>query len=101
MALPDRKGSHYAQAFQELMPSRFLTATRIHDGRRFLPEGSTLEFAPDDAIVAVHDHPDAEDVQRFEGILTPGFVNAHCHLELSHMRGMIPEGTGLIPFLQS
>src|SRR5690606_20915281 len=28
------------------------------------------------------------------------FVNVHCHLELSHMKGVIPEHTGLIPFLQ-
>ena len=35
-----------------------------------------------------------------EGILCPGFVNAHCHLELSHLKDMIPPHTGLIPFLQ-
>ena len=39
------------------------------------------------------------DVHHFEGILCPGFVNSHCHLELSHMKGIIPSGTGLINFL--
>ncbi|MCB9231097.1 MAG: amidohydrolase family protein [Bacteroidia bacterium] len=35
-----------------------------------------------------------------EGVLAPGFVNAHCHLELSHLAGMIPRGTGLAAFAQ-
>jgi aminodeoxyfutalosine deaminase len=36
----------------------------------------------------------------YSGILVPGFVNAHCHLELSHLKGMIPEKTGLAGFLR-
>ncbi|MFM7217251.1 MAG: amidohydrolase family protein [Bacteroidota bacterium] len=43
-------------------------------------------------------HPDLE---RFHGALVPGFINAHCHLELSHLKGRIPEGTGLPGFLRS
>ena len=35
------------------------------------------------------------------GALVPGFVNAHCHLELSHMKGLVDTGTGLIPFITS
>lgn len=42
-----------------------------------------------------------DDVQQFQGILSPGFINCHCHLELSHLRGRIPEGTGLIDFVMS
>ena len=35
----------------------------------------------------------------YPGIIVPGFVNAHCHLELSHMKNTIPEGTGMTGFI--
>jgi aminodeoxyfutalosine deaminase len=39
-------------------------------------------------------------IETHQGIICPGFVNAHCHLELSHMKGMIPKGTGLPGFIK-
>ena len=42
-----------------------------------------------------------DDVQHFNGILSPGFINAHCHLELSHLKGKIPKNTGLKSFVSS
>lgn len=41
------------------------------------------------------------DVEYFDGVIVPGFVNAHCHLELSHLHQKIERGTGLIPFLKN
>ena len=40
-----------------------------------------------------------EDVEIIKGILCPGFVNAHCHLELSHLRGKITEKQGMANFI--
>lgn len=44
---------------------------------------------------------DPSSIEQFEGILIPGFVNTHCHLELSHMKAKVDTGTGLIPFISS
>ena len=37
-------------------------------------------------------------VEFYPGILIPGMVNAHCHLELSYLRGAIAEGGGYATF---
>jgi cytosine/adenosine deaminase-related metal-dependent hydrolase len=42
-----------------------------------------------------------DDIQTLKGILTPGLINCHCHLELSHLKNVIPPHTGLIEFLCS
>ncbi len=37
----------------------------------------------------------------YNGILTPGFVNAHCHLELSHLQNVLPKGLGMKGFVEA
>lgn len=78
------------------------TAPRIHDGFQFLPEGSTVVLDDTGTVVEIGGPETAAtaDVTLERGILCPGFINAHCHLELSHLKGAVPEGTGLMVFLQ-
>ena len=39
-------------------------------------------------------------VEFYNGILIPGFVNSHCHLELSHLRNAFPEKMKMAEFLK-
>lgn len=41
-----------------------------------------------------------KNIKYYEGVLVPGFINTHCHLELSHLRGKITEKTGLTTFIK-
>jgi len=45
------------------------------------------------------DQHDPASLEVHPGWLVPGFINTHCHLELSHLRGRVDTGTGLIPFI--
>jgi len=40
-------------------------------------------------------------VEQLKGALIPGFINSHCHLELSHLLGVVPRSTGLPTFLST
>ena len=39
-------------------------------------------------------------VEFYNGVIAPGFVNCHCHLELSYLKGKIDEGKGLGYFIE-
>lgn len=40
------------------------------------------------------------NLEFYNGILIPGFVNAHCHLELSYLEGKLNPGGGLVSFIK-
>ena len=43
---------------------------------------------------------DVSIAKKLDGWLVPGFINAHCHLELSHLKGKVKEFTGLDGFVE-
>src|SRR4030042_4412490 len=57
----------------------------------------------DGTIISVEDREgsleEKSSVEFYNGIIIPGFVNCHCHLELSHLRGAVPDRPGLGGFL--
>ena len=63
-----------------------------------------LAVADDGTIDGLFDRSELKDafyeIHHYTGILCPGFVNTHCHLELSWAKGLIPGGTGLDGFIR-
>jgi cytosine/adenosine deaminase-related metal-dependent hydrolase len=75
-------------------------ADQLFDGYKLLDDQQVLITTEEGVIEKIVSHTEAgDDIQQFKGILTPGFVNCHCHLELSHMKGLIKEGSGLTDFV--
>lgn len=79
---------------------RFISATHVFDGKQFLSDNPVLVLDDEGRFVEYKSRIDIDNLklEHYEGIVCPGFVNAHCHLELSHMKGFIPEHGGLLSF---
>lgn len=82
------------------MSYRKFQSKQLFTGTQTLDENAVLITDPNGKIEGIIDILEAgEDIQKLDGILSPGFINCHCHLELSHMKGLIPEQTGLVDFV--
>ncbi len=84
------------------MAFRKFKADQLFDGYK-LYEADKVLITDETGVVKdiVSTAEAGDDVQQFAGILSPGLINAHCHLELSHLKNVIPPHTGLIEFLCS
>jgi cytosine/adenosine deaminase-related metal-dependent hydrolase len=58
----------------------------------------------DGTIISIEDTAgdlkEKHSIEFYNGIIIPGFVNCHCHLELSHMKGYTSKGLGLGDFIE-
>ncbi len=80
---------------------RKIKAHYIFDGYQFHAY-ATLVLNDDNSVKEILPHSDVEEAQTefYSGIICPGFINAHCHLELSHLHNQIPQHCGLPNFIK-
>ncbi|MFO7803526.1 MAG: amidohydrolase family protein [Desulfovermiculus sp.] len=81
---------------------RFLTMDNrqpiIDNGLLWTANGYIVDVGP----YPVHKHDFSASVQDLgEQTVAPGLVNAHTHLELSHLHGQTKSGLGFLPWVQS
>ncbi len=86
-------------SYQPIILNRKFSADKIFDGYQFLQHHVLITDAAGIVIDVVDEKEAGDDVEKLQGILCPGFINTHCHLELSHMKGHIPKHTGLVDFV--
>ncbi len=82
---------------------RKIAATYIFPGNKPPIKNGILHCKNDGTILEIiekgDDFREEAGVEFYSGILTPGFINTHCHLELSHLKGKIQEKTGIGSFI--
>ena len=70
------------------------------DKEKPLLRNGYLTLNDDNQIVEIGElTAECEDTEFYSGILCPGFTNAHCHVELSHLVGMFEQATGMSGFI--
>jgi cytosine/adenosine deaminase-related metal-dependent hydrolase len=93
-----RKGSKVKTA----MAHKKFQADQLFTGYELLSDNHVLVTNEEGQIKDIVLEQDAgDDIQQYRGIVSPGFINCHCHLELSHLKNVIPPHTGLVEFLCS
>lgn len=75
------------------LPDRIWTG----DGRELSETALVLD--EDGRVLDLVPEEHAGDCKILSGSISPGFINAHCHLELSHLHGRFPRATGMLGFL--
>ncbi|MBS1608282.1 MAG: amidohydrolase family protein [Bacteroidetes bacterium] len=84
------------------MGYRKFNADNLFDGYLLHDNNKVLVTDENGKIYDIVPLADAGDgIEKMKGILSPGLINCHCHLELSHLKDVIPPHTGLIEFLCS
>lgn len=82
------------------MGLRKFKADFLFDGIQILPAANVLVTNTEGKFLDIVSEEDAgEEVQNHKGLISPAFINSHCHLELSYLKGIIPENTGLVDFI--
>jgi aminodeoxyfutalosine deaminase len=83
---------------------RKIAATYIFPGNQPPIKNGILACSSDGTILEISGNnekiKEQAGLEYYSGILVPGFVNTHCHLELSHLKGKIGEKTGIGGFVR-
>lgn len=64
-----------------------------------IKEGVVIVDEQGIVLEVLKDRTNIEDIEIFDGIICPGLINSHGHLELSHLQGKIKRHTGLVDFI--
>lgn len=85
------------------MNSRKIAAPKVLTPSGEFYNSAIITFDSEAKVTSVEENVKNIDslsgVEYYDGILIPGMVNGHCHLELSYLKGQVGEGKGLVQFI--
>jgi len=85
--------------------SSYLSASWIYPVSSAPLKNGVIAISENGTITGVFTALEAQEqkltpIKQYTGVIVPGLINTHCHLELSHLKGKIAMHTGLPGFVQ-
>lgn len=84
---------------------RKFSANYVYSPEKGFLKNAILTIDDAGVVVELRENKDSnieeEGTEFYNGIICPGFINTHCHIELSHFHKRIEEGRGMDKFIYS
>lgn len=82
---------------------RAITADFVYTGNNAVIPNGVVEFNDDGLIehIGLEGSGRVSLVEKLNGSICPAFINTHCHLELSNLKGKLVQKSGLPGFIQN
>lgn len=88
---------------KKTIPMRRISADYIFPIASKPVKNGIITIDADGRIISIDNSSGDESIagtEHYEGIICPGFINTHCHLELSHFYRQISERAGMTGFIR-
>src|SRR5689334_16842717 len=76
-----------------------VTSAPLENGVLIVEDDGTIKDVLSEQQFSAYDSK-GDKTEHVDGYIIPGFINTHCHLELSYLKGIVTPKTGMANFIR-